>query len=320
MACTAVCECNNSLSNTGTDCQPIFEVAKRLIFVPTYDSTGTRNFINLADTLDAAYFLALVNEADSSKRWYPSPEIKNIESLREDPIYETFADNSRIFIQQGVKNFSGILVGKDASPQLVGKLESLRCNDVSAYVVDRKGNLRGTISNDGTQLFPIKIDAASVSPTLADTTDTTGQKIILNFTWSQEESDSCLRMISANEMGDANLLNLRGLLNVFATFSGISQTGATLKLTTDYGTPINPTVVRGLVTNDFISSVTASVAKVRNTTDTLDVTVTVTESSSTPGTYVLAWASQTVSDVIVVAIKKNGFDFTAVAASPITIV
>ena len=120
-------------------------------------------------------------------------------------------------------------------------------------------------------------------------------------------------------MDDVQLLMLKGLLDVFGIFTSPSATGVTLKLVTQYGTPINPTTVKGLVSADFVSSVGGATTKVRNTTDSLDVTVTATESATNPGTYTLAWASQTAADVIIVFCKKDGFDFTALKSQPVTI-
>lgn len=312
-SCVQVCDCNFTMANTGTDCTPMMEVTKKLYYVPVYNSAGTRNFISLAATLDAAYLTARLNDIDPSKRWYPLPDMKDIHDTRGDAIYETFPDRSEVYIAPGVRQFDGVIVGRDGNTTLLSKIETARCGEMGVFCIDRLGDLIGIISNDGTQMFPIRLDSDSISATYIKKTDTTTQKLMVKFNFHPDESDNCLRMITGAQWGDANLLAARGLLNGFGVISGISQTGLTLKVITEYGTPIDPTTIKGLVTANFVSIITAATSKVRNTTTNADLTVTVTESTVTPGTYTLAWASQTVGNVIRIGIKLDGFDFSAVA-------
>ncbi len=298
----------------------MMEVTKRIDIIPYYDSTGARNFIDLTGTIDQAMFTAMINEADDSKRLYPLPQLKDIEDTRGEPITEKFKDDTQVFIRDGIRNFAGLIVRKDAQVKLKSAIESARCGDVGVYLVDRKGDYIGVVSDDKTKLYPIRLDSDSISATLIKTTDTTTQKIRLMFSFHPDEDDGCLGMIANNEMNDATPLLFKGLLNVYATFSSITTTGANVKLYTDYGTPITPAVVEGMLSANFVSSVTAAAAKVRNTTDSADVTVTATEQGSPlEGTYALAWAAQTSTDAIVVDLLANGFDFTAVRNSPIAI-
>lgn len=305
-----VCDCNNTLENQGTGCTPLFHVISKLIAVPTFDSTGARNGIDLTDTLNEAYFTALINESDASKRWYPLPEMKNVSSPRADATVTEWEDGTTEFVRQGAKTFTGVIPSNNANPMVLGQIESLRCGDVSVYVIDNKGSLRGSISSDGGTLYPIRLDSPSISANLQDASGTANQKMDIKFSFHPDEQDADLRMITADELGGSYLLATKGLINVTMVISSISTTGATVKMKTPFGTQLNPVLKKGLVTADFISSVGGATSKVRNVTDGADVAVTVTE-DATGGTYTLAWTAQTVADVIHVLAKANGYSFKA---------
>jgi hypothetical protein len=305
-----VCDCNNTLANQGTGCTPLFNVIAKLIAVPTYDSTGARNGIDLTDTLNEAYFTALINQSDASKRWYPLPEMKNVASPRADAVVTEWEDGTTEFVRQGSKSFTGVIPSNNANPMVLGQIESLRCGDVSVYVIDSKGSLRGSISSDGSTLYPIRLDSPSISANLQDASGTANQKMDIKFSFHPDEQDADLRMITADELGGSYLLATKGLIEVTMVISGISTTGATVKMKTPFGTQLNPVLKKGLVTADFISSVGAATSKVRNVTDGADVAVTATE-DATGGTYTLAWTAQTVSDVVTVLAKSTGYSFTA---------
>lgn len=305
MTCQS-CSCNVSLSNTGSACTPIMQVTKQLILVPKYDNDGDRNKVLFTDVLNQAYFTALINQADPTKRWYPLPELKNIEDVRGDNIIETFEDQSSVFIQEGARTFSGLMIasiGSGAgSAQLKGKIESFRCTEFGAYHIDKNGNLIGSLTEDGLGLYPIDIDPQSLSAMLMKTTDTTIQKLNIRFNYSTLECDENLRMIAASELGGANLLGLRGLITVYPEYSNIDNTTFTAKLYTDFGTPANPVVVKGLVAADFA---------LFNVDDNASVTiVSVTESPD--GTYVFTFASQDNGEELRLTPTKNGYDFNPV--------
>lgn len=312
MSCTRVCDCNFSMGNTGTDCIPLMQVTKKLMFTPVYDSTGARNYINLATSITASTFTALINQADTSKRLYPLPGMKNVNDTREAPIVETFSDNSTMFIRDNVRKFEGMIVGRDANPILNAAIESARCGEVGVYLVDRLGSLIGMISDDGTKLYPIKLDSGSLAALLVKPTDTTAGKLTVTFNFDPDESDNCLRMVTSSEMGDADLLSLRGLIDVFATYSDITTGGVTVELYTNFGTPINPVLVKGLVVGDFaFYNVTQSSA--------IAVTGTGAAFSESPdGTYIFEYATAddtTSGDEVRVTPTKNGYDFAAVVAN-----
>jgi hypothetical protein len=290
-----VCDCNVSFANTGVGtCKNLMAAARKFIFVPTYDSTGARNKIAAGDTLNAAYFTALVNQADATKRWYPTSLVENVEDLRAEAIFETLASGEKIFIQDGPRTVKTFI--KKESNTLIGKLLAFQCKDFSAYEVDKNRSLIG--SYDGTDLYPIQIENETLSVMLIKATDTTAQKIALSFEFSSEERDEDLRIITETEAG-TNLLNLSGLLDVNCATSSPSVTGFVAVLTTDYGTFKSPISVVGWVKADFT---------LYNTTQSSPITITsVTENPD--GTYTFVFPTQAQYDVLTLTASKSGYEF-----------
>jgi hypothetical protein len=293
------CDCNLGFSNTGyADCKNLFSVTRKLIFVPTFDSTGARNFIAPGDTIDAAYFAAKLNETDPYKRWYPTGLLENVEDVRAEPVMETLASQKKQFIQDGIRTFKAWWVKE--SNVMVGKLMSLQCKDFSVYKIDRQSALIG--SYDGTNLNPIMADKDTFYAMLLNMTDTTSQKIPINFEYDRSERDEDLRMISMSEMNGANALLLDGLLDVNAAISGASTTGFVAKLTTDYGTFETPIKVVGFVKADFTLYNETTHAPVSLTS------ATVTENPD--GTYTFASVpAQSSYDVLTLSATKTGYEF-----------
>lgn len=329
MSCQ-ICDCNSSgMNNTGFACVPIFYSTKKIIFVPTYKSDGTKNYIASSDTLNQAYFDAkIASDTPADERWYPSPSMKNVVDERAEPTYETFDDLSTVFIQEAVRKFLGEItvlpeIGAVA-PQLKGKLESSRCTQFSVYYIDTNGNLIGKYEGtDKTKLYPEAIDAQSLYVGYMKTSlkNKTSQKLILTFNVNTTEKDQDYAMIQCSDLNGVVLLDLRGLVDVSGTYSDIGTDGFTIATTTDFGTFKNPGYWTGLVAADFIDSNPASLgqpAKVYNLTTDTSVAVTVAESPD--GTYAVTLATpQSPGDEIRVYIYDTGADFTEIYDNPVTI-
>lgn len=301
------CSCDVSLSNTGRpNCQPIQSVTKSIFVVQKYAADGSLNFIDTTDTFNAAYFTARINDADPTKRWYPITGIKNVAVTKADSIFENFDDASKIFIREGLKSFTGIIPSAD--PTFLGKIKGLRCAEFGVYVVDKDGNLIGSSTNT-TELYPIMVDAASWNPVLVSATDTTIQKIALNYDYSIDELDENLQMILASDITGVNLLTIEGLLDVYSAYSVISTTSFKAKLTTSYGSIVNKQVVKGLVAADFA---------LYNVDDSASVTI-LTAVESPAGTYTFTFAAQGSGEDLRLTPTKNGYDFSSVVASLISI-
>lgn len=290
------CTCASGLGNTGVpSCQAVFDVTKQLIFVPYFKDDGTINGIDLGglNEIDQAYLDSRLRALDPDSRWYITPELKNVVDERGDDVQETFEDTTVAFIQEGPRTFTGITIGQ--SPVLKGQLDSFRCKVIGVYAVDKSGNLIGSNAREGF-LDPVRLQEQTLSPKLVKGTDTTVQKVQIDFTVNQLEDDANLSYIGASNITGA-LLGANGLLDVVAEeATDISTTGFTVKLNTLFGGVLGKTPAEGLETADFSAY---------NVTDDSTVTLTsVTEGED--GEYVFVFPAATSADVIRISNKDSG--------------
>lgn len=309
------CSCENlKLGNLGLPgCTPIAKVARKLIFVPYYKENGDVNRILLTTTFNPAWLTALINATDPSARWYPTGFFENVEQNQADPTYQTYNSGRKTFIHEGPRTFQGLIVGeklKGTPFGLLAKYEEYGCIDLGAFVIDKEGNLIGDGSEEG-YLQPIRVDEGTFYARRVAATDTGAENIMLSFDWSELTADSDLAMITAEEM-TAKLLNAEGLVDVYADYTDISQTGFTARLYTSYGSINDPNRVKNMLIGEFA---------LYNVTDSSAVTIsTMTEGTGDDkGKYTFTFASQTVTDELRLTPTKNGFDFNNVVSNLVTI-
>ena len=272
----AGCNCNMGLSNTGRpNCVPIQSVTSKLIMVPLKDNAGNDNFIDLTSQLPN--WLDLVNEADSSLRWFPLPVFENVELPKADSKFEEANSGRMVFLRQGKRSFSGELWADDSSPTLLSKLQNNRCVDFGVYSIDINGNLVG--SKVGDYLYPIKVDNPSFDPKLMFATDATVQKIMVAFDFDRLFDEGTLYMITATEAGiDFNTLD--GLVDVnVLNVVEIAGQDITFDAKLDYGTALNPILFKGATLSDF--------KLYNNDTSTVESINSVVENLPTEGNYTL---------------------------------
>ena len=294
------CNCDNGLSNTGRpNCVPIQSVTSKLIMVPKYANDGTLNSIDLGGTLPT--WSSLVNQADSSKRWFPLPVFENVELAKADTTFEEANSGRMVFIRQGKRSFAGELWADDSSPTLLGKLQTNRCVDFGVYIVDVNGNLIG--SKVGTKLYPIPVDNPSFDPKLMFATDKTIQKIMVAFDFDRLFDESTMYMITPTEANqDFNELN--GLIDVNLVNVSNTSTTRVFKAVLDFGTALNPIKFKGGVLADFTLS---------NNTTGAPITITsVVENPTTLGTYTLTAPAFVVGTSYTIKVVKLGFTGTYV--------
>lgn len=308
-----VCTCGGSPKNTGRSLCDLFpDVPYLLIMVPRKDNAGARNYINTATTLDEAYFTARINDTDPSQRWYPLVPMKNVEDVRSENILEEFEDGSKYFIRNGSRTFNAILLG--VGPTYLEALDEFRCRDYDVLIIDLAGSIVGRILGGATDKFyGLPVAKGSWAAMWNGKKDKTTSKIMLSFEFEQGLEDSDLRVIpmaddAANGYIETDLREAEGLLDIFIIGTPTcGQTSTTVDLGYKFGFFLNPLPVEGLVVADFVSSSDGATSRIRNVTDSANVTITgVTE--NTPGNYTLTYASQTVADVLRLAVSKNGLD------------
>lgn len=304
---SGICSCNLGMSNTGIPgCVGVSSVLKRMVAVNLYDSTGAANKVDPAGTLNQAWMTALLNQTDVTKRFYPSPEIKNITTDKGDPVYETYEDGSKNFVREDIRTFKGMI--PKCPPLFKKKIESIRCNTVGVYFIDIDGNLIGLTKNNDGYLYPMPINVQSVYGKVQLGTDKATTQLDISYDFPATMYDGDISQISADAFTDFQLNDIVGLIDVTVVISAISTTGFTMALTTPYGPLNNKVSVEGIVTADLKGN-TGTASKIYDVTSTTDKTVSsVTESTTVPGKYVVVFTTAATSaDVMRLRITKNGF-------------
>lgn len=299
------CSCDVSFSNTGrANCLPVFQIARKIIVVPIYDSLGVKNKVVTTGVLTHTAVAALINQADRSKRWYPLPKVKNAKFPKADPTYQEFEDGSKKFVKTGVRTAEMMFVDS-VTPAFVGVLNGGKCTELGVYIVDNKGNLLGYTYGETGSLYPIPLNKSTMDAIYQFATDTEVSTSMLKFEFDVDLEDAYLRMIAANSITGVNLLNVNGLIEVYSTNTAISQTSHSTKLFLDEGDLVAPIAVTGLVAADFaLYNVTGSAA------------VTILTCVEAPlGTYTFTYASQTLTNVLRITPTKANYDFTNVIAN-----
>lgn len=297
---SVICSCDTIMGNTGTpSCLDMLKVGKGVFFVPTYDSDGVRNFIDATETLDDAFFAALISQADKTKRFYPLQKMNAITSARAEDVVETRSDGGRRKIKDGIRDFSFEIW--EGGAQLKKQLDSGSCTDMSFYIFN-KGQLIGMdLTGEGLELHPIRIGKDSLSIPYTFTDDAVGEKITVSFQFDQDEYDGNLSFVTPED--DVVFTEYKGLIDMFVTYSAITTTGFRAKIQTKYGALNAARADQGLLVADFA---------LYNNTNSTSITITsVTESSA--GVYDFVIPS-TVSKTLRLTPSATGRDYAAVIA------
>jgi len=267
------------MGNTGTpNCKTLAKTTSMLFAVPLIADDGTPNTVDVNATLNQAFFDALTQHADASKRWYPIKGLENVSQERADAITQSYESGKIIKIQDGQKTFKAIIPQQDYT--YLGKVEKFGCMDFGVYIVDIEGNLKGEISADKLSLNPMKIARGTWNVRYSEATDTKVNEVLLDFQFAKTVRDSSLRMIVPSEMANIDLTDMEGLMDVNGAFTNPLATSVTAKLTLDYGTAVTPIPVEGLLLADFtVRNVSTSTA------------YAVSAATETTGTYALTFAT-----------------------------
>lgn len=224
------CKCGDGQQNLGVlGCYDAFQSVKKHIRVNTFDSQGNRNSILLADLVEGkltdAYILDKLNEDDYSKRWFLTPKkYENVEPSRTDSTYEDFSSGTRILIDTGVKAFQGViplLSGNNAAKQNSGT-----CTSSGNYEIDTSSSIKGEMSIDGLELYPIQMASGSFEAVEIDPVEGSSvQRVQVTFQYDKTVNEGQLRIINGSDI-DVDLLKVNGAVDGL-----LSETGVTTSTT-----------------------------------------------------------------------------------------
>lgn len=292
------CTCNTAGGNTGVPfCSPLQGVMHNLIIVPKYGSDGSLNAIDLEnDTLSEQYFIDKFNAPNGKDRFFPLPFMENVENTRAEALNETANSGNIYRIKQGTRTLTGAMFKQ--SPRFLEKLEKWLCIDFGVYEIDNTGALAGTLSADGKKLYPRYVLQGSFDGNYNYATDTTVQKIVISFQYDNAVKDSQIGLITAENLGGADLLNSNGLFDLHLKNESATATELTADFVLDYGDVLNPIKIEGL---------TSSEIAIYNETDGQAVVIdSATENPA--GRYEVAYSSGVISgDVLRVSLVKEGY-------------
>lgn len=296
-----ICSCETVMGNTGLpSCYSPLKHASGIFMTPTYANDGTKNVIDTTDTIDDAYILAAINNADQSKRWFPLQKLNAVASERADPTFDTRSDGGQALVKEGIRNFSFEIW--EGGARFKKQLDKGRCREFSFFIINEGRIIGLDLTDEQLELAPIRIAKDSLVVKYLFATDTTVEKVSVAFQFDQRENDGSLSYVEVAD--DADLTGYRGLLDIYSEIVQNTLTTVTVKLFNKYGAANNKNVLTGLVAGDFA---------LYNTTDSAAVTVSSCVESP-EGSYLLTFTAQTANDVLRITPTKSGYDFTAVIA------
>ena len=308
-------ECLTGIGNTGflKACGSQFKDVAGMIIVPTFADDGTENKIDADEVLDDAFLTARINETDPSKRWYPlATPFNAFESTRADPTYVELDNGSREFVKQGARTVNFQVRGQ--STIYLGQIKACPCDKLSFYLIDSAGKLMGIVkSKEDQDLYPIKMQPSSLYSAYIFATAADNEYLTVSFQFELGEDDSLLRVYN-DSLVEGNLKGLKGLLDVYPTFTNVTTGGFTVKLATLF-TQGNKYNVSGLVAADFA---------LYNVTDSASIAITsvaevINANGSGSGTYNFVIATTPTPEVKRLTPTKAGFDFAPVIAKTFTV-
>lgn len=224
------CKCADGQQNLGVlSCPRLLQSVKKHIRIATFNDAGERNSIKLSDLVDGkltdAYVLGKVTSSDESEKWYLTPKTyENVEPSRTDSTFEDFSSGARVKVDTGVKEFSGIIPMVDS--QIAAKLNAGACSSFGVYEIDAAGSIKGELSADGTELYPIQVAAGSFEAVEIEAVEGSAvQRISVTFQYAKTVNEGQLRIINTDDIL-VELLKINGALNGALVIDGAATATA----------------------------------------------------------------------------------------------
>lgn len=289
------CDCVTGLGNTGVpSCLPINEIPVGFLFQRTYNNAGTKNYLDGTLIGNASYLTDLCFNSDSSVRLFPMQNIAEGVSERGDSVFYTDSLGVQHFIKEGERTYVGEKV-TDATPLLVGKIGTMKCNQMSVYVIGHKGGIFGESTTNG-ELYGYEIVKGSMDLRWVTMTSSKPAHIPVKFTLSDTVLDENIMKFENSEIADS-VQELKGFLDIDGTVDGaVSVSEFTVDLALQYGTAKTLTAVEGLVLADFLLT---------ETSPTPGVTTISAVTESSAGKYVFT-CTTTSADVNSLTLSATG--------------
>mgnify|MGYP003644213255 CR=1 FL=1 len=278
--------------NLGTD-TCITQAGKVVRFGRTSlkDSTGAYNKIAEGTVVDKAFWDALVQNIDVTKRVHVSPLIKEFASEAPEKKYKEYPDGTKYELADGPRTITGTF--PEVPFRFIKYLQSSACSSDGMWLLTDKGNYIGYDRDGSGDSFPIPFKVL-VGMGYFETSDDI-QNVKFSLDIPNEVQDANLFPTSAT----ADLVNTNGLVQIEMKASAPSSTGYT----------ISPNVY-GL---DYTALLSTDIS---GYDETADAVIAVTSITRTGGNYVVVFASPTSTNVVRIqetaVLTAKGFSFNTV--------
>lgn len=241
----AGCSCSGRLGDTGfPDVKP-FAAVVGVFMMPLFDSTGTRNSIDLEGDITAQLLAGLYN-TDPSKRIYP---YLGLDTYNEEEADATTVSNQfglNAVTRRGVRSVMFEKWG--INEQFYNKTKSA-CVEFGLFIVDVCGNIKG--KKVGTELQPIQVYRESHHSIFMNAT--TDAKSMARFTMQYSDVENTVddRWMIAKCEHTLDLNSIVGMFDVDMTIVKVDSTNFTIQANLAYGTAVRQLPVLGLLLTNF---------------------------------------------------------------------
>lgn len=286
-----------TIGNLGTpSCNKQTGKPVKLIKVQKKDSTGAFNKIPFGTTIDDSYVSGLVQNIDTSVRWYPSPLFKTFTSPKEDTVYKTYGDGEKLKIRDGVRSYTGEFVQLGA--EFLCNLNTIDCVNEAFYLVTDTNSIQGYSKDDSGDVYPIPV--TELATVLNYATDDDIENVSFTIEIPNTVTDCSLETLFNAE---ANLLEVEGLVQLQVKAGTPTASGYSLTIS-GYGNAYPYLDATDLAGYDETADATIAVASISQTT-------------ATSGIYVVTFTSPTATNVVrldeTAVLTAKGFSFNSVS-------
>jgi len=247
------------LGNLGvSQCGFPLKVARRLIYVPILDANGDYNQLTMEEAALLASWTPKFDAANPLDRYYPLPNMENVEDVRADTEFFTWESGQKYKIRQGERTFIGRIPNE--TPSLYGRLQEWEGQQFGVYVIDNNGNLvfdyasveldpQGAPGVFTDMARPIAVDGNSVDNMFIKPTYTDPEQIMVQFDFAQEVNDKNLYLIPAANLDyDGRTQDFYSLWDVYSSNEVWTVTASyETDLALEYSVP-----AAGFIIDDFL--------------------------------------------------------------------
>lgn len=303
-----LCVCKRT-GNTGIAlCQGLVKDADGIIFQPIRKANGTLNYIDLATLpITGTVMTGWVNAADKLARMYPTGQINDFVSERDDPTIQEGNNGNKQYVSQGARNILFSIWGVGAA--LEAQYENFMSLEMGFYIVSKQDAVTGLVrKGDKTKVYPIPLQALFTKQIFGG--GDIGAGLNISFDMNIKNKDSELITVSS-EAFEESPSELRGLITFNLSVIEATPTALVVEFVSDQGYANCLFKATGLVAGDMT---------LLNVTDESAIAITgVTEDE---GQYTITWDggdNPTVADVLQLTVEKDGGDYSSVPDTEITV-